>query len=199
LQEASDFRAAEAKIAAFEYDIILLDISLPHGNGLDLLRQLKAKTTDTGVIIISAKNALDDKIGGLELGADDYMAKPIHLAELQARINALWRRKMAKGATAIEFGVLTIDTEAKQVFVNKEALTLTKKEFQLLLYFVVNQNKVVTREAIAEHLWGDFMESADDFDFVYTHIKNLRKKLKAAGCPDYLKSVYGMGYKMTLS
>jgi DNA-binding response OmpR family regulator len=148
-----------------------------------------------GVLIISARHSLDDKVDGLNLGADDYLVKPFHLSELQARVTAIVRRKSFDGNNTIVFNEISIDTQAMKVNVNAGLLNLTKKEFDLLVYFIANQRKVVTKNAIAEHLWGDEIDLSDDFDFIYTHIKNLRKKLIEAGCTDYIKSMYGVGYK----
>ena len=148
-----------------------------------------------GVLIISARNSLDDKVKGLTLGADDYLSKPFHLSELSARIAAIIRRKNFDGNSLLKFHSISIDTVAKLVSVNNKPLELTRKEYELLLYFVSNKKRVISKNAIAEHLWGDDMEGNNDF--IYTHIKNLRKKLIDAGNADYIKSVYGMGYKFT--
>ena len=192
---ASDFNTALEKTELFNYDCILLDITLPGGNGLSVLKELKKNNKNDGVLIISAKNALDDKINGLNLGADDYLSKPFHLSELSARIAAIIRRKQFAGSRMLKFHDLSIDTEAKTAEAKNIHLDLTKKEFKLLLYFITNKKKVISKTAIAEHLWGDDMEG--NLDFIYTHIKNLRKKLSETGIPDYIKSVYGMGYKFT--
>ncbi len=194
---AQDFNKALAKIEVFDYDCILLDITIPGGSGLDILRELKANNKMDGVLIISAKNSLDDKITGLTLGADDYLAKPFHLSELSARIAAIIRRKQFYGNDLLTFEDLTIDTKAKLVSVKNKTLDLTRKEYELLLYFMINKNRVISKNAIAEHLWGDEMEG--NYDFIYTHIKNLRKKLSDAGNDDYIKSVYGMGYKFSVA
>ena len=196
-ESASSLRMASEKIALYNYDCILLDLGLPDGDGLALLRELKALNNRVGVLIISAKNSLDDKLDGLNLGADDYLVKPFHLSELMARVSAIVRRKQFDGENIIQFNELTVSFSAKQVTVNNIALTLTKKEFDLLVYFLANKGKVVSKNAIAEHLWGDEMDVADNFDFIYTHIKNLRKKLLEAGSADYLTSVYGVGYKFS--
>lgn len=192
---AADFNTAIEKTELFEYDCILLDITLPGGSGLEILRQLKANSKLDGVLIISAKNSLDDKISGLTLGADDYLAKPFHLSELSARIAAIIRRRSFGGNNLLKFNDITIDTLAKIASVNNTPLELTRKEYELLLYFLSNRKKVISKNAIAEHLWGDAMENNNDF--IYTHIKNLRKKLIDAGNADYIKSVYGMGYKFS--
>ncbi|MDB5119609.1 MAG: DNA-binding response regulator [Sphingobacteriales bacterium] len=196
-ETAFDYYSATEKIGLYDYDCILLDITLPGGSGLDLLKYLKANKKSDAVLIISAKNSLDDKIDGLQSGADDYLAKPFHLAELSARLAAIIRRRNFNGSTLIEFNEITIDTSAKIVFIQNEAIELTKKEYELLLYFIINKKRVISKNAIAEHLWGDEIDMVDNFDFLYTHIKNLRKKLDERGCPEYIKSVYGMGYKFS--
>lgn len=192
---AEDYASAIHKTEYNNYDCILLDISLPGGSGLKILEQLKEDKKTDGVLIISAKNSLDDKIKGLNLGADDYLPKPFHLSELNARIAAIIRRKNFDGNNLIEFHNLIIDTQSKSVSVNKNSVELTKKEYELLLYFISNRKRLISKDAIAEHLWGNDM--GGNFDFIYTHIKNLRKKLMDAGDADYIKSVYGMGYKFT--
>ena len=192
---AFDFNTALEKTELYEYDCILLDITLPGGSGLSILKTLRDNNKADGVLIISAKNSIDDKVEGLISGADDYLSKPFHLSELNARIAAIIRRKQFGGNSIIQFNTITIDTKAKTAAVNKTALDLTKKEFELLLYFVSNKRRVISKNAIAEHLWGDEMEG--NLDFIYTHIKNLRKKLVEAGDADYIRSVYGMGYKFT--
>jgi DNA-binding response OmpR family regulator len=196
-ESAVDYNAALNKIELYDYDCILLDISLPGGSGLGLLKQLKQNNKLEGVLIISAKNSVDDRVTGLKLGADDYLPKPFHLSELSARIAAIIRRKNFNGSSLLKFNEITIDTIAKVAFYADQPLDLTKKEFELLLYFVSNKKRVISKNAIAEHLWGDEMDVADNYDFIYTHIKNLRKKLMEKDCADYIKSVYGMGYKFT--
>ncbi len=197
-ETAYDFNAAFEKVSLYDYACIILDITLPHGSGLDILKELKKNNKADGVIIISAKNSLDDKIIGLNAGADDYLTKPFHLPELGARVAAIIRRKSFDGKNVIEFDELHIDLSKKQATVKDEELDLTKKEYELLIYFISNKNKVISKSAIAEHLWGDDMDVATSYDFIYTHIKNLRKKLLQQGAPDYIKSVYGMGYKFSL-
>ena len=192
---AKNYAEAIEKTELHDYDCILLDITLPGGSGLNILKELKANNKMDGVIIISAKNSLDDKITGLTLGADDYLSKPFHLSELNARIAAIIRRKNFDGNNLIECQNLRIDTLSKVVTVEQKKVDLTKKEYELLLYFVSNKKKLISKDAIAEHLWGNDMSG--NFDFIYTHIKNLRKKLMDAGKADYIKSVYGMGYKFS--
>jgi len=188
-------REALEKVLLHEYDCILLDITLPDGNGLSILEKLKTENKLDGVIIVSARNSLDDKIKGLNLGADDYLAKPFHLSEMGARISAIIRRKRFEGNNAIAFHELTIDLIGNVVSVNKLPVELTRKEYDLLLFLVSNKNRVVSKNAIAEHISGDVAEVFDNFDFIYAHMKNLKKKLAEAGCVDYIKTVYGLGYK----
>lgn len=192
---ATDFPSAKSKLADGKYDCIVLDISLPGGSGLELLKRLKKDNKSDGVLIISAKNSLDDKLRGLELGADDYLTKPFHLAELSARVTAIIRRRSFEGKNTIALDKLTINLVDKSVKTEMAPLELTRKEYELLLYFASNKNKVVTKDSIVDHLWGDQAQMTDTYDLIYSHIKNLRKKLTEAGCPDYIKSVYGMGYK----
>lgn len=186
---------AREKLGLFRYDCILLDIGLPDGNGMGLLGQIRAEHKDSNVLIISARNAVDDKIIGLEKGADDYITKPFHLAELHARIRAVYRRKNLGGANIVEFDEISLNTDTFEARVGEHLLDTTPKEFDLLLYFIVNKNRVLSRQAIAAHLWGDYTDNLANFDFVYQHVKNLRRKISAAGGPDYISTVYGLGYK----
>ena len=196
-ESAASAEAAHHKLTGFSYDIVVLDLMLPDGDGFQVLRLLKQIQPETGVLIISAKNALDDKIKGLELGADDYLTKPFHLPELNARLKAIYRRRKFQGRDEITFGCITIHPDTHEVFVRDEELTLTVKEYELLLFFVANKGRVLTKQTIAEHLWGDNVDLLDSFDFVYQHIKNLRKKITEAGGPDYIQTIYGLGYKFT--
>ncbi len=191
---ASYFEAME-KIQNYNYDCIILDIMLPDGNGLEILKELKKQNKQDGVIIVSAKNAIDDKVGGLQLGADDYLTKPFHLSELMARVFSIIRRKQFENSNIIQQNELQIDLLSKTVIINQEPVFLTKKEFDLLIYFIGNKNKVISKSTLAEHLSGDFADMLDNHDFVYAHVKNLKKKLYDAGCDHYLKTVYGTGYK----
>lgn len=195
---AYTFQEALEKIETYIYDCILLDIMLPDGNGIALLQELKNQNKQDGVIIISAKNALDDKIQGLQLGADDYLTKPFHLSELAARIFSVIRRKQFENSNILTQNELKIDLIAKTVLVDNEPIDLTKTEIDLLLFFIGNKNRVISKSTLAEHLSGDLADMLDNHDFVYSHIKNLKKKLKNAGCDSYLKTVYGTGYKWEL-
>ena len=192
-----NFSAGDEKASMYQYDCALIDIGLPGGSGLDIVKVLKKNNSKAGIIIISAKNSLDDKIVGLDLGADDYITKPFHFAELNSRLNSVLRRRNFEGSSEIVFEKLKITPDKQEVLINGKQSTLTKKEFDLLLFFISNKNRVVTKESIAEHLWGDESDAADSFDFIYSHIKNLRKKIMDAGADDYIKSVYGMGYKFS--
>ena len=192
---AADFNEAIDRIYSYEYDCILLDLMLPMGDGIKLLEEIRALNKHEGVIIISAKNSLEDKIKGLQVGADDYLAKPFHLPELAARIHSVIRRKQFGAANIIEQNELRIDLLAKTATVNNLEMPLTRKEFDLLLYFVSNKNRVISKSALAEHISGDIANMFDNYDFVYAHIKNLKKKLGEAGCANYLKTLYGSGYK----
>ncbi len=192
---ASTYHKALEKTELHDYDCILLDITMPGGSGLDILQELKANNKTDGVLIISARNSLDDKIKGLTSGADDYLAKPFHLSELSARIAAIIRRKNFDGNNLVKFENIILDTTAKTASVNNQFIELTRKEYELLEYFISNKKRVISKDAIASHLWGDDMTG--NYDFIYTHIKNLRKKLTSAGDADYIKSVYGIGYKFT--
>jgi DNA-binding response OmpR family regulator len=197
VEAAADFVKGMEKVAAFNYDCVVVDIGLPFGTGLDIVKELKEIESKSGIIIISAKNSLEDKLKGLELGSDDYLTKPFHLSELNARINAIIRRRNFGGSKTIAFNEIQIDPEAQQVTVDKRQVELTDKEYQLLEYFIANKRRVLTKAAIAEHIWGDEYETVSNYDFIYSHIKNLRKKLIDAGSEDYIKTVYGSGYRFT--
>jgi len=193
---AQDFSSAYEKISVYEYECALIDITLPDGNGLDLVKALKKNYPTTGIIVISARNSLDDKIKGLDLGGDDYITKPFHLAELNSRLKSVFRRRNLGGNNEIVLGNIRLVPENQEVFINNTAVNLTKKEYSLLLFFISNKNRVLTKESIAEHLWGDESDMMDSFDFIYSHIKNLRKKIVKANGKDYIQSVYGIGYKL---
>ncbi|MDW3212201.1 MAG: response regulator transcription factor [Reichenbachiella sp.] len=195
IEKASSLAEAREKVFVYDYDLLVLDLGLPDGNGLEVLKLLKKEKPDTGVLILTARDALDDKLAGLDMGADDYMTKPFHLSELNARIKSILRRRNFDGSSIVSYKEIEIDTDKMNVSIHGKKLTLTRKEYEFILYLVINKSKVLTKESIAEHLWGDDSDMFDSFDFIYTHIKNLRKKLLEAGGNDYLKSVYGLGYK----
>jgi DNA-binding response OmpR family regulator len=192
---AQNYIQADLKTSDNKYDCLILDIGLPDGSGLDIIRKLKANNITDGILIISAKSSLDDKLLGLEIGADDYLTKPFHLAELSARINSIFRRNNLLGMNEISFNEIRANTNDKQAYVNEKQLNLTKKEYDLLVFFMINRNRIITKESIVEHLWGDEVILTDSFDFVYTHVKNLRKKIIAADGRNYIKCIYGFGYK----
>ncbi|GAB4343056.1 MAG: response regulator transcription factor [Flammeovirgaceae bacterium] len=192
---AENYNQATDKIAVYQYDCILLDLMLPDRNGLALLELLKKQNKHDAVIIISAKNSIEDKVKGLQIGADDYLAKPFHHSELAARIHSVIRRKQFNGLNIIQQNEITIDLLGKTVKVNDIEVSLTKKEIDLLLFFIGNKNRVISKSALAEHLSGDIADMLDNHDFVYAHVKNLKKKLTEAGYNNYIKTIYGTGYK----
>jgi DNA-binding response OmpR family regulator len=194
-ETCGNLAAAIDKLSNYDYDCVLLDIGLPDGDGFDVLDFLRAQMKNEAVLIISARNSLDDKLKGLNIGADDYLTKPFHLAELKARVEAIYRRKSFNSNSKLVFNEISINLPGRTVDINQNPVILTRKEYDMLLYFIANKGKVISKNAIAEHLWGDEMDMHDNFDFIYTHIKNLRKKLLDAKCADYLRSVYGIGYK----
>lgn len=196
IEQANTYAIASEKMAVYNYDCILLDIMLPGGTGLQLLQEMKVLGKEGNVIIISAKDSLDDKLEGLNLGADDYLTKPFHIAELNARIKAVLRRKQQDGKDELLVANVILKTLERKVSVNQVDLPLNRKEFDILHYFLVNKNRLVTRTALAEHVWGDNIDQADNFDFIYYQIKNLRKKLQTAGAEIEIESVYGVGYKL---
>ena len=192
---AAGFSAAMEKISVYDYDCILLDLMLPDGNGFDILKELKKQNKTDGIIIISAKHTLETRIEGLTLGADDYLTKPFHLSELLVRVQALIRRKQFNGNNKVVFNEIETDLLSKVVKVNGKKVEVTKKETDLLLYLIGNRNRVLSKAAIAEHLSGDMADMLDSHDFVYAHVKNLKKKLKKAGSKNYIRTIYGLGYK----
>lgn len=199
VETAATFRSGLEKASTYEYDCILLDISLPGGSGMDILKSLKEIGMKSNVIIISAKDSLDDKLDGLSIGADDYLTKPFHLAELNARIKAVIRRNTQQGSDLLQFRNVTLDITNRQLTVANEVIPLFRKEFDIMYVFLVNKERLLTKSAIAEHVWGDHYEDADNLDFVYSQIKNLRKKLNAAGAEIEIQSSYGVGYIMVAS
>jgi DNA-binding response OmpR family regulator len=194
-ESAANLGDAQNKLSSFQYDCIILDIMLPDGSGLELFAFIKELKIETSILIISAKNSLDDKVYGLEAGADDYLTKPFHLPELHARLKAIYRRKNLRGDNIVTVNEISVNTNTLEVKVNGTIIDVTRKEYEMLLYFLVNKNRVVTKQSIAEHLWGDYTDNLANVDFVYQHIKNLRKKITAANGRDYISTVYGIGYK----
>lgn len=197
VEAAADFHTAREKLGIYEYDCVLLDIGLPGGNGLTLLAELKKEKKSEGVIIVSAKNSLEDKVAGLDLGADDYLAKPFHLAELHARVKSVLRRKKLDGSSYVEINNLRVDTVQRMAWINGKELTLNRKEYDVLLYLVINKNRLVNKAALAEHVWGDYIDETNSFDFIYSQIKNIRKKLKDNEAEIEIQAIYGIGYKLT--
>ena len=195
---AADFDSALEKIELYDYDCVLLDIMLPGGSGLDLLERLKELRKKENVIIISAKDSLDDKVLGLELGADDYLPKPFHLAELTARVKSVLRRKHRDGEHTLTVGNVRVQPDIFQVWVDGKQLELSRKEYDILHYFLNRPNRMVNKQTLAESVWGDHIDQVDNFDFIYAQIKNLRKKLKDAGSTVEVKAVYGFGYKLVV-
>jgi len=198
VEKAENFNQGVEKVLMYEYDCILLDISLPGGSGLKILDEMKKNNIRGNVIIISAKDSIDDKISGLDLGADDYLTKPFHLAELHARIKAVLRRKQQGGSDILKLGNVDIDFANRKVIITGEELKLNRKEFDILTFLAANIDRLITKEVLAEHVWGDNIDLADNFDFVYAQVKNLRKKLKDNNAGVSIDNVYGIGYKMTL-
>lgn len=196
---AANYQEGLLKINDYDYDCILLDIMLPGGSGLDLLREIKDASKSDSVIIVSAKDSIDDKVFGLNLGADDYLAKPFHLAELNARVKSVIRRKHNNGEIKIVLENLTLHPDSHEVYVDSQAVILNRKEFDLLYYFMSNPGRLIGKTALAEFVWGDNIDQSDSLDFIYSQVKNLRKKLKDAGATPEIKAVYGFGYKMVIT
>lgn len=194
-ETANNYEIGHEKIMLYEYDVLVVDINLPDGSGLDLIHEMKKTHPETGIIVISARDSVENKIQGLELGADDYITKPFAIAELIARIKSLARRRNFSGQIDIEYCGAKIDVENRHVSINAQTIKMTKSEYDILLFFVSNPNRVLTKENIAEHIWGDNMDLADSFDFIYSHIKNIRKKFTDNGAKNPFQVVYGIGYK----
>jgi DNA-binding response OmpR family regulator len=199
VETAADYFSAMEKLEVYQYDCCILDIGLPGKSGLTLLQELKKEGNECGVIIVSARDSLDDKITGLDLGADDYLPKPFHMAELHARLKSVIRRKTLGGNSAIAVNNTIIEADQRSVFVNGTALELNRKEFAILLYLATNKNRLVHKNALAEHVWGDYIDEVSSFDFIYSQIKNLRKKLKDVKAELEIQAVYGVGYKLVES
>ncbi len=194
-EQAKSLSEGYKKINNYEYDCALIDLNLPDGDGLKLVKILRMDSSETGIIIISARDTPDDRINGLDIGADDYLTKPFNLSELNARIKAIMRRKTNQFSNELNFGKLLINLDERKIIADGNTLQLTKKEYNILVFLARNKNRVVTKDSIAEHLWGDYMDNAVSFDFIYAHVKNLRKKLANNGCNEYLRTIYGIGYK----
>ena len=198
VESANTYQGALAKVADYDYDCILLDIMLPDGNGIDLLKELQKIKKNQNVIIISAKDSVEDKVAGLEIGADDYLSKPFHLAELNARIRSVFRRKDLQGDTLVRLENVTVNPTTHEAYVDGNRLELNRKEYNILLYFMTRPNHLIDKAVLAEAVWGDHIDQADNFDFIYTQVKNLRKKMNEAGAGIEIKAVYGFGYKLAL-
>jgi len=196
-ERAKTVAQAKSQLLEHTYDCVVLDLNLPDGNGLEIFHTLKKNSNKIGVLILSANDSLEDKLNGLELGADDYLTKPFHLAELNARVKSIVRRNQFKGSDIVEFNEIKIETNANEVFVNNERIKLTKKEYELLLFLMSNNNRIVTKQSLSDHIWGDFIEMYDSYDYIYSHLKNLRKKIIDKGGNDYIKTIYGIGYKFS--
>lgn len=189
------YEDAVEKINLYAYDCVVVDINLPDGTGFDIVEMLKRIKSTSGIIIVSARDALQDRIRSLEIGSDDYLTKPFHLSELNARVNAILRRRHFAGNNDVTFNEIRINYNARRVFIGDNEISISKKEYDLLLYFMSNIDIALTKASMAEHLWGDSIDGADSFDILYSHIKNLRKKLTDGGCKEYIHSIYGIGYK----
>lgn len=197
VEEADTFSSGLDKIVSYDYDCILLDIMLPDGSGLSLLKKLNELEKADSVIIISAKDSVEDKIKGLDLGADDYLAKPFHLAELNARIKSVIRRRRPDSQRFLQLENVKINIEEREVLVNDESIVMNRKEFDILVFLMMNKNRIASKSAIAENIWGDYIDQNNDFDFIYSQIKNLRKKLRDNDANIDINALYGMGYKLT--
>lgn len=197
LEKAKNYKDGLSKINEYLYDCVILDLNLPDGDGIELLAKIKGKNKSTGVIILSANSSIETKVAGLEIGADDYLTKPFHLSELNARVKSVVRRNKYEGDNTVAFNEIVLDTAAQEVTVNEKTLRLTKKEYELLLYLIINKNRVLTKQSISEHIWGDFIDRTDSYDFIYSHLKNLRKKILEKEGRDYIHTIYGIGYKFS--
>jgi DNA-binding response OmpR family regulator len=196
IETAQDYNAALEKAMTYDYDCILLDIMLPGGNGLDILKTLKEAHKKQPVLVLSAKDSVEDKVLGLEIGADDYLAKPFHLAELLARIKSIIRRNSQDGEQFVKYKNVSLDPDSRQVTVNEKIIPLNRKEFDLFYYFILRPNKLLEKTSLVESVWGDHTDQADNLDFIYSQIKNIRKKLKEAEADMDIQAVYGVGYKL---
>lgn len=199
VETAANLNDALDKALIYEYDCILLDINLPDGNGLELLQELKKQNKSDGVLILSARDSLDDKLEGLNLGADDYLTKPFHFSELIARVRSIVRRKKYNGNAQVEIGNIQVDVTNQSITVHREAVALNRKEFSILMYLISNKGRLVSKTALAEHVWGDHIDESDNFEFIYSQIKNLRKKMNDLDSGIEIQSIYGVGYKLVES
>ena len=199
VESAATYLEADSKVAGYSYDCILLDVMLPDGNGLKLLEHIRNLGKRENVIIVSARDSLEDKVSGLELGADDYLSKPFHTAELVARVRSVLRRGRTAGELSLKLGNVVLKPESRVVEVGGEPLSLLKKEFDILFYFMQRPNHMIDKSMLAEAIWGDHFDDVDNYDFVYAQIKNLRKRLSTWNANIELSSVYGMGYKLILN
>ena len=197
-EQATSYHAGLCSLDKHDYICMLIDLNLPDGEGLDLVKLARQNQTNSGIIIVSARNALEERVKGLSMGADDYLVKPFHLSELVARIQSVARRTHTQGDEILKFGVIRVMPEERTCFVKDKQVDLTRKEHDLLLYLMANRNRVITKESIADYLWGEYGGGYGSYDFVYTHLKNLKRKLLDAGSPDYVQNIYGIGYKFTL-
>ena len=193
---ATTYREAAEKVYLYEYDCILLDINLPDASGLQLLEDLQKMDRNNGVIVVSARNSVTDKVKGLNLGADDYLTKPFHLSELSARIQAVIRRRKFDTPNLLCFGNLSIELNERKVVAGESLLNLTKKEYDILLHLIANKNRVITKNALAEYIWGDSIDNTDSFDFLFQHLKNLKKKLRQGQAAIQIRNIYGVGYQI---
>jgi DNA-binding response OmpR family regulator len=196
-EQAGSYHEGLFSLDKHDYLCMLIDLNLPDGDGLDLVRTARKDNDRAGIIIITARSTLEERVKGLELGADDYLVKPFHLSELVARIHSVVRRTRTQGEEILNFGVIRVLPDQKKCFVGEHPVELTRKEMELLLYLMANRNRVITKESIADYLWGEYGGDYGSYDFVYTHLKNLRKKLLDRGCPDYIQNIYGVGYKFS--
>ena len=195
-EKALNFRSAIEKMDQFEYDCMVVDLNLPDGDGIEVIKAVRENRSTSGIIIVSARNALDERIRGLAAGADDYLVKPFHLSELIARVQSIIRRIRFNGDTRIQFRQMEIDPDQKIARYQGKEIEFTRKEMDIFLYLISNKNRVITREAMAEHIWGDEIYDMGGFDSMYTHIKNLRKKIQQSTGEEWLETVYGVGYKL---
>ena len=184
------------KVFVYEYDCILLDIMLPGGSGLSLLREMARQKIRRNVIILSAKDSIEDKVQGLNLGADDYLPKPFHLSELGARLRSVMRRSGTDTSSVITIGNVSLDPETYSVCVDGLPLELNRKEYDILRYLVDRMNRLIEKQTLAEAVWGDAIDQSDNFDFIYAQMKNLRRKLRGKNASIEIKTVYGFGYKL---